>query len=109
MPEKRKEGRSGGGRGGGGFVKRSPCPLSPSQLGISSREITEVVSLPLPPLFCSWSAQPLTAITPVSARVTSCVRQIPFGGIIREIKHKNKYKQRDRARGEGARSLRAQQ
>lgn len=55
---KRKEGRSGGGRGGGGgFVKRSPCPLSPSRLGISNSEITEVVSLSIPPLFFPWSAQ----------------------------------------------------
>lgn len=57
VPAKRKEGRSGEGRGGGGFVKRSPCPLSPSRLGISNSEIAEVVSLPLPPLFFSWSAQ----------------------------------------------------
>lgn len=55
VPEKRKEGRSGGGRGGG-FVKRSPCPLSPSRLGINNSEITEVISLPLLPLFFSWSA-----------------------------------------------------
>lgn len=51
VPEKRKEGmkegRSGEGRGGGGFVKRSPCPLSASRLGISNSEIEEVVSLPL--------------------------------------------------------------
>lgn len=60
VPEKRKEGRSGGGRGGGGggFVNRLPRPPSPSRLGISNREITEVVSLPLPPLFFPWSAQP---------------------------------------------------
>lgn len=58
VPAERKEGRSGEGRGGGGgFVKRSPCPLSPSRLGISNSETAEVPSLPLPPLSFSWSAQ----------------------------------------------------